>query len=252
MDIQLQNIEVKWPRLNQWYEYVKFKTPTPDGKKGENTPCDALKPGSRREVTLRLTQDQAATLWQKMCEAWAEKKEPTWPAQPENPMKAETDQDKNPTGYWLISAKKKGTYDGKKPAQPPKQFDQMARELPEDFELTTGSVCNFHLTLISYSGAMGNSVSLRLQALQVVTLAERQEYNPFKALPGSEDAAVEATPAFAPVGQPTPAPAAPAFAPAPQAAPAAPEQPAFTSFPGLPDVPQGGEAPNDFNDEIPF
>ena len=252
MDIQLQNIEVKWPRLNQWYEYVKFPTPTPDGKKGENRPCDPLKPLAKREVTLRLTQDQAGILWQEMCKAWAEKKEPTWPAQPDNPMKAETDQDQKPTGYWLISAKKKGTYDGQKPTQPPKQYDQMARELPDDFELTTGSICNFHLTLIAYSGGMGNSVSLRLQGLQVVTLAERQEYNPFKALPGAEDTAAEPTPAFAPVGQPAPAPAAPAFAPAPQAAPAAPEQPAFTSFPGLPDVPKGGEAPNDLNDEIPF
>ena len=126
----------------------------------------------------------------------------------------------------------------------------MARELPDDFELTTGSVCNFHLTLIAYSGGMGNSVSLRLQGLQVVTLAERQEYNPFKALPGSEEGFVEPKPEppFAPVGQPAPVPAAPAFAPAP----AAPEQPAFTSFPGLPDVPKGGEAQNDLNDEIPF
>jgi hypothetical protein len=77
----------------------------------------------------------------------------------------------------------KGSYNGTKTTKP-SQFDAKTNELPDDFQLTSGSIVNVAVKGIPYSGSMGDGCSLRLQAVQVLKLAERKQSNPFSAEDG--------------------------------------------------------------------
>ena len=66
------------------------------------------------------------------------------------------------------------------------QVDKRAVPLPEDFELTTNSICNLSIQLKPYS-MNEDSVSIRLHGVQVVELKERVEHNPFKPVEGADD-----------------------------------------------------------------
>lgn len=62
------------------------------------------------------------------------------------------------------------------------QVDSKNNSLPKDFELTTGSTVNVQISCVPYS-MRDHGVSLRLRAVQVLKLAEREDYSPF----GSEE-----------------------------------------------------------------
>ena len=84
---------------------------------------------------------------------------------------------------------------------PPKLFDAATKPLPEDFQLTTGSIVNIFVELIPYSGGMGSSVSLRLRQVQVIKLKERTDTSVFDAQEGFtqyEESVFDAAPTEAP------------------------------------------------------
>ena len=79
----------------------------------------------------------------------------------------------------------------------PDQFDSNANLLPEGFQLTSGSTVNIMVEFVPYAMSKDNyGVSLRLRQVQVVKLAERQAYNPFKKVEGGFVAGNETTPSF--------------------------------------------------------
>mgnify|MGYP003117676412 CR=1 FL=1 len=89
------------------------------------------------------------------------------------------------TYNWSASYKAslKGSYNGQK-TQRPTQYDAKVKELPEEFQLTTGSLINIAVVGVPYSGSMGAGVSLRLKSVQVLKLAEKQNVSPFEATDG--------------------------------------------------------------------
>lgn len=197
--IQIADVVALWPRLNQPYRYNKNL-----GEKGGNEPCEATADQAKYETSFDMTPTQAEAIWKEMKQAYELHKEADWPALT-MPFKKKTT-DHGITTYEYKAAKK-AAYDGK-PSYPPTQWDANANKLPPEFELTTGSKINMNVKLIPYNTSLGHGVSLRLIALQVITLAERsspfdkvdngmadedeEEYqassNPFKKVEKKQDA----------------------------------------------------------------
>jgi hypothetical protein len=88
---------------------------------------------------------------------------------------------KDEDGNYIAKAVLKGAY-GADVTKPPVQVDSKNKPLPKDFELTTGSTVNVQVSCVPYS-MRDHGVSLRLRAVQVLKLAEREDYSPF----GSEE-----------------------------------------------------------------
>ena len=77
----------------------------------------------------------------------------------------------------------KGAYSGEKTLKP-MQYDAKTQKLPDDFQLTNNSVVNIAVVGVPYSASIGAGVSLRLRAVQVIELAERQSVSPFDVVDG--------------------------------------------------------------------
>ena len=83
------------------------------------------------------------------------------------------DDNQGPIGWQRQSSK--GAYSGEV-TNPPRQVDASRKKLPDGFELTTGSTVNIAVTVVPFNTSQQlNGVSLRLRAVQVLELAEKQE-----------------------------------------------------------------------------
>mgnify|MGYP001169505873 CR=1 FL=1 len=187
-----------YPRIDKTYRY--------DNEQQRSVSCGATDDGAEYSLNFVMDDATAKSLWSYMKTAYATEKKKTWP-DIKNPFKKTDD------GMWTHKANLKGAYNGDT-TKKPSQFDAKTNELPDDFQLTTGSVVNIAVKGIPYSGSMGAGCSLRLQAVQVLRLAEPKHTNPFGAEDGynsKEDnpftAVVEddarATPVEEPIAEPT-------------------------------------------------
>jgi len=103
---------------------------------------------------------------------------------PEQPLSLPYKRDDNNEGHWIGKAKLKGAYSGEA-TNPPRQVDASRKKLPDGFELTSGSTVNIACTVVPYNTGTINGVSLRLRAVQVLELAEKQEADdPFTEVAG--------------------------------------------------------------------
>ena len=203
----LNNVEALYPRLNTTY---KYDTKANDGK-GQSVPCEPLDEGAKYELNYRMNKDQAVGLYKDMKAAYNERKAANWPEMPSAKDVFEPQAD----GTFVAKSSLKGSYNNEL-TRKPRQFDARNQQLPDDFQLTTGSTVNSQLALVPYSSNNGNGVSLRLRAVQVVKLVEQEVTSPFAEVEGfgstqegfgddfDETPAVVATPTPVPTPTPTP------------------------------------------------
>jgi len=169
----LNDVEAMWPKLDQPYHYEKGAG---KNKKGASVPCVATSQGATYQVNFKMLSSQAKDIFIAMSKAYGESKDDTWPAL-KNPFV------KGEDGRYEGKAKIPASFDGK-PTNPPKQYDANNTPLDSEFLLTTGSTINVFVELIPYNGTMGNGVSLRLRAVQVIKYKEYQAASPFESQEG--------------------------------------------------------------------
>ncbi len=164
----IDNVEMLYPRINRTYHF--------DQAENRSVPCDALAENAAYETKFLMTKEQAKALFKCMAEAYAEKREKKWPEKLDMPF------EKHDDGRYIGKAKLKGAYSGEL-TKKPMQVDAKGKELPEDFQLTTGSTCNLAVIFVPYN-MRDHGVSLRLKAVQVVQYAEMTADNPFGEVEG--------------------------------------------------------------------
>tara|TARA_R110000824_G_scaffold706_5_gene4395 strand:+ start:11198 stop:11929 length:732 start_codon:yes stop_codon:yes gene_type:complete len=152
-----------YPRVDKTYRY--------DSEQQRSIPCGSLDDGAEYSLSFVMDELTAQSLWSYMKTTYAEEKKKTWP-EIKNPFK------KTEQGMFTYKATLKGAYNNDK-TKKPSQYDAKTNELPNDFQLTTNSIVNIAVKGIPYSGSMGTGCSLRLQAVQVLQLAERKQESPF-------------------------------------------------------------------------
>lgn len=184
----IENATALYPRIDRTYRY--------DNMENRSVPCDPLDDGAEYSMKFKIPQAQAKEIFARMKAVYDEAKKDNWP-EFKNPFKKEED------GNYSYKTSLKGAY-GTDKTKKPTQYDAKVKPLPEDFQLTTGSVVNIAAQLVPYSTAIASGVSLRLRSVQVVELAERQERNPFEVVDGFESD--EGNP-FSAVSAPVSAPA---------------------------------------------
>jgi hypothetical protein len=168
MNYKIGNVEALYPRINKTYKF--------DSGENRSVPCDPLDDGAAYEMSFKMNQDQAKALMSAMAAFYKEKREAKWPEK--FPMPFTKDDD----GMYIGKAKLKGAY-GKDATNKPKQYDAKNKELPEDFQLTSGSTVNLAVVLVPYSMASAG-VSLRLRAVQVTKYLPVQVASPFDSVDG--------------------------------------------------------------------
>jgi len=171
----IRKVVARYPRLNRTYRYDQSA-----GARGKSVPCDPTADGAKYELQFVMDAAQAKDLYTVMATAYNARaaSEKSWP---KKLGKATEVFKKDEDGNYIAKAVLKGAY-GADETKPPKQVDSKNNPLPKDFELTTGSTVNVQISCVPYS-MRDHGVSLRLRAVQVLELVEREDYSPF----GSEE-----------------------------------------------------------------
>ena len=168
MNYKIKGVEALYPRINKTYKF--------DSSENRSVPCDVLDDGAAYEMSFKMNETQAKELMSAMASVYKEKRESKWPEKFPVPFT------KDDEGMYIGKAKLKGAY-GKDATSKPKQYDAKNKELPEDFQLTSGSTVNLAVVLVPYSMASAG-VSLRLRAVQVTKYIPLQVASPFDSVDG--------------------------------------------------------------------
>jgi len=168
MNYKIKGVEALYPRINKTYKF--------DSSENRSVPCDVLDDGAAYEMSFKMNETQAKELMSAMASVYKEKRESKWPEKFPVPFT------KDDEGMYIGKAKLKGAY-GKDATSKPKQYDAKNKELPDDFQLTTGSTVNLAVVLVPYSMASAG-VSLRLRAVQVTKYIPLQVASPFDSVDG--------------------------------------------------------------------
>lgn len=171
-EIQITGVKALWPRLDKPYRF--------DQQKMESVPCAPTADQAKYELSFEMNKEQAKTLWTEMAKAYKEEAAAKGEQWPEYKMPFKQNDD----GNYVFKAGLKAAYNGEA-TRPPSQWDAKANRLPADFQLTTGSIVNLNVKMIPYNARIGNGVSLRLSAVQVIELSEMMEQSPFGQTDGS-------------------------------------------------------------------
>ena len=169
----LMGVIAQHPRLNQTYLFDDAV-----GDDGRSVPCAPTDAGAKYELDIRMTKEQAVTLYKKMKKFYNERKKPKWNDFPPSVEKVIDGEKVNGVftvedGFYQVSTNRKGSYtkDGVTSlVTPPAQYDSNNTLLPRDFMLTSGSEINVGLQFYAYSVGKYWGVSLRLREVQVVKL----------------------------------------------------------------------------------
>jgi len=161
---KLTSVEALYPKLDQPYHFDKK-----GGKngKGASVPCDANAQGADYSTQFKMTGTKAKELFKAMAEAYEEAKEDDWP---DLTMPFTKDDNK----MFIGKAKIPASFNS-----PPSHYDSLNNPLDSGFQLTTGSTVSLFMELVPYNGQMGNGVSLRLRAVQVIKYKEYIAASPF-------------------------------------------------------------------------
>jgi hypothetical protein len=173
----IEGVEALYPRINKTYRF--------DSGENRSVPCEPLEDGARYEIKFRMSKEAAKALWHQMEQAYAGKKEASWPDKFDNPFTKEE-------GTYVFKAGLKGAY-GKDLTFKPVQYDAKGAKLPEDFLLTTGSTVNIAVTFTPYNMREAG-VSLRLRAVQVIKYVPMAATSPFGAVEGGFEFSAEENP----------------------------------------------------------
>ena len=167
--VLFEKVTAKYPRINQTYKY--------DNKEGRRIPCSPSDDGAEYTLDFEMNNKDAQQFLDKIEEVYKEaakadtKRE--WKPKPLHIPYKEID------GICIGKSKKKGAYNGEATAKP-RQVDSDTKELPQDFELTTGSTIDVFGKLFAYNTGANYGVGFRLTAVKVEELAERMESIPFE------------------------------------------------------------------------
>ena len=157
-----------YPRIDKTYRY--------DNTEQRSVSCGPLDDGAEYSLSFIMDAASAKALWTYMKTTYNKEKKKGWP-EIKNPFKKTDD------GMFTHKANLKGAYNGDK-TNKPAQYDAKTNKLPDEFQLTSNSIINVAVKGIPYSGSMGAGCSLRLQAVQILKLAERRQASPFGAEEG--------------------------------------------------------------------
>lgn len=171
----VMSVIAQYPRLNQTYKYDRAA-----GERGMSVPCNPADDGAKYELNIRMTKEQAVTLYKKMKAFYNERKQEDWKAFPPHVDKVTDDGHEikgvfeiDGDGFYVASTNRKGSYNKDGVTQlvtPPAQYDSQNTLLPRDFMLTSGSEINVGLQFYAYHTGTHHGVTLRLMELQVVKL----------------------------------------------------------------------------------
>lgn len=183
----IKNVEVKYPRLDQPYDY----SPTA-GREGKGGFVPSA-PSSSAKYSTHFIMDEAMAeaLYNKMDAAYSSSRKTNWPKDmpPPSEVFAETD-DGRFEGKTNIAS----SYNGNT-VKPPTHFDAKMVVLKEGFQLTRGSIVNLVVELVPYN-FNGHGVNLRIRQVQVLQLAEQVQSA--SSLLQVEDGYTADTPTFGP------------------------------------------------------
>ena len=169
----IENVEAMYPRLDQTYRYDRNIPP-----RGKTVPCGPTEENAKFEMDFRMTKPQAEKLYKSMATAYKEAASSDWPSMPKATEVFEKDQE----GMYIGSVQLKGQYKGKI-TEPPLHVDAKNKKLPPEFKLTHGSTINIGVVFVPYSMS-SHGVSLRIKAVQVLSVAEKKQYSPFETQDG--------------------------------------------------------------------
>lgn len=169
MSYLIEKVEILYPRLNKTYKF--------DQVENRSVPCSELETGAKYETSFRMDSATAKALMGHMATEYIAKRKDSWPEK--IPMPFEKGEDDMYVGKTNL----KGSYDGVEKTRAPKQYDSKNTELPEGFELTTGSTASLAVEAVPYSApSVGTGVSLRLRAVQVIEHKPYVAVSPFATL----------------------------------------------------------------------
>tara|TARA_R100001369_G_C3325037_1_gene169546 strand:- start:3316 stop:4056 length:741 start_codon:yes stop_codon:yes gene_type:complete len=170
MSYLIKGVEALYPKIDRPYQW--------SDKENRSVPCKPLDTNAEYTINLKVPYDKALPLRKLMAEAYAEKKEDKWPKFVDN-FKVLEGSVKDKDAVFEIKTKLKAGYNGE-PTKPVRQFDAQQNVLPDDFQLTTGSIVNVAVTFSPYSTGTYHGTSLRLNAVQVIQLAASNITSPFE------------------------------------------------------------------------
>ena len=165
----IENVEALWPKLDQTYAF--------DKKANRSMPCGPRDANAEFSIAFRMDTATAKGLFQAMSAAYMANREDKWAEKLANPFV------KDDNGTITHKAVLKGAYGGQV-TNKPAQYDSQGNMLPEDFQLTTGSTVSIAVKLIPYDFGGKQSVSLRINAVQVIKYIPKERANPFGAVDG--------------------------------------------------------------------
>ena len=169
---RIDNVEALYPKMDQ--PYVFNKKGGPNGKGGSD-PCDAHTSGADYSTSFKMTGAQAKELLTAMHKAYKVRQEDSWP-EFKNPFAPDTENPKLFVGKARIDASWE---------RPPVHIDAKKNDLGKGFKVTKGSTISLQVEMHPwYNERTGNGVALRLEAVQVVKLAERAVSNVFDVVEG--------------------------------------------------------------------
>ena len=159
-----KNVMALYPKLDKPYRFDKAEE--------KSVACGPFEDGAAYELSFRIAKEDPVskeiwaylqTCWDDFCKAKGKKIK-----MKDYPFK----DDKEDPAYLVFKTKLKAAY-GTDKTTPPAVFNAANQAIKdEEFFLTTGSTINVAFTGVPYSGVMGDGVSLRLRAVQVIDLAE--------------------------------------------------------------------------------
>ena len=170
MSYLIKGVEALYPKIDRPYQW--------SDKENRSVPCAATDNGAEYIVNLKVPYDKALPLRKAMASAYEEKTEAKGPKFKDN-FKIVEGSIADKDAVFEIKARIKAAYNGQATKRP-RQFDAQQNLLPDDFQLTTGSIINVAVTFAPYAGALGNGTSLRLNAVQVIQLAAASVTSPFE------------------------------------------------------------------------
>jgi hypothetical protein len=165
----IEGVEALWPRIDQTYAF--------DKKANRSMPCGPRDKNAEFSIQFRMERDTAQALFTAMNASYKANREDKWAKKLANPFV------KDDNGTYTHKATLKGEYNGKV-TDHPAQYDSQGDMLEQDFQLTTGSTVNIAVKLVPYDFGGNQSVSLRLNAVQVTKYAPMERVNPFTKVEG--------------------------------------------------------------------
>ncbi len=169
--LKLSKVQALHPRMNQPYRFDKYEQ--------RSVPCDHRDDGASYSLQMIVTKEHEAQI-KKVCQQAFKELRANNDRAPDKPdflpyKTNDNDEIVVKAKLPCFSAKKK------KNIEPPRHYDMKNKVLPEGFELTNGSTINVALVANGYVSPVGSGITLYIDAVQVVELAERSGPSPFEA-----------------------------------------------------------------------